>query len=293
MIKIQVPATSANLGSGFDTLGIALSVYNTFYFEEIESGLEIIGSLDNEKNTDNLVYQSMQQTFKKCNYKPKGIRITIESSIPISRGLGSSSACIVGGIMGANSLMESLLSKQEMVDVATEIEGHPDNVAPALLGGCVCVLQDNNQLYYNSISVADDLRFVALIPDLTLSTKASREVLPQTLSFNDAISSISRVALLVSALSNKNYALLKPALKDTIHQPYRSSLIKDFDLIINQAYQYNALGAYLSGAGSTIMAITSKDNRQFKKSMAHYLKDSAYSWRVVDLSVDQSGAKQL
>lgn len=293
MINIRVPATTANIGPGFDSLGIALNLHNNFLFEEISEGLEIIGALDDEEDKDNLVYISMLKTFDFIGYKPKGIRINIQTNIPVSRGLGSSGTCILGGVMGANEMAGSPLSIDDIFKLAVEIEGHPDNIAPALFGGFISSLMQDDSVYYNKIDIAKGLKFVAIIPDFTLSTKRSREVLPESIFHKAAVENVSRVSLLISALSNGRFDLLKPALKDNLHQPYRGKLIEGFDKVLNKAYEFEALGAYLSGAGPTVMAITNEDDNVFKKEMKIYLKSIDYNWEVIDLKIDSEGAKVI
>lgn len=293
MINIRVPATSANLGPGFDSLGIALNLYNKFSFQETSEGLEIIGSLGDEEDRDNLVYTSMLKTFDFIGYKAKGIRIHIEANIPVSRGLGSSASCILGGVMGANQIAGSPLSIDEIFKLATEIEGHPDNIAPGLFGGFISSLMEGESIYYNKIDIVQGLKFIAIIPDFTLSTKKAREVLPERILYKSAVENVSRVSLLISALSNGRFELLKPALKDNLHQPYRGKLIQGFDEVLNKIYELKGLGGYLSGAGPTIMAITTEDDNSLKKEMKAYLKSMDYNWKVIDLKVDLEGAKVI
>ncbi len=293
MINIRVPATSANLGPGFDSLGIALNLYNKFSFEETSEGLEIIGALNSEEDKDNLVYTSMLKTFEYISYKPKGIKISIEANIPVSKGLGSSSTCILGGIMGANKIAGCPLSIDSIFNLATEIEGHPDNIAPALFGGFVSSLMEDESIYYNKIDIAKGLKFVAIIPNFRVSTKRAREVLPQSIPYKAAVENVSRVSLLISALSNGRFDLLKPGLKDNLHQPYRSKLIKGFDEVINKIYELKASGAYLSGAGPTIMAIISESDSSFKKEMESYLESIDYNWQVKVLEIDLDGARVI
>lgn len=293
MINIIVPATSANLGPGFDTLGLALNLYNRFSFEEISDGLEINGCLDININKENLVYISMLKTFDILGYKPKGIRINIEADIPISRGLGSSASCILGGVMGANELAGAILSKEEILKLATEIEGHPDNIAPALFGGLVVSLMEKDKIYHNKINIANGIKFIAIIPDFTLSTTIAREVLPSTVIYKEAVDNISRVSLLLSALSNGRFDLLKPSLKDKLHQPYRGKLIFRFNEVLDQSYDLGALGVYLSGAGPTIMAIISEDDRSFTNEIKGYLNSINYNWSVIELKIDVSGARVI
>ncbi len=293
MIKVRVPATSANLGPGFDSLGLALNLYNNFHFEEIPSGIEIIGALDSESHRANLVYTSMLKTFDHLGYKFKGIRIKIETNIPVSRGLGSSASCILGGVMGANKIAGSPLSIEQIFNLATHIEGHPDNIAPALFGGLIASIMEDEDIYYNKISVADGLKFIALVPDFTLSTKDARAVLPRDISYKEAVENVSRVSLLISALSNGRFDLLKHSLKDNLHQPYRGKLIEGFDKVLNEVYQLNALGGYLSGAGPTIMALVDEEDKDFKKAMLNFLKSKEYNWQVMELKIESQGAKVL
>lgn len=293
MINIRVPATSANLGPGFDSLGIALDLYNKFSFEETSEGLEIIGALDTEEDRDNLVYTSMLKAFDTIGYKPKGLKINIDTDIPVSRGLGSSACCIIAGIIGANEIAGSPLSQDDIFKLATEIEGHPDNIAPALFGGFITSIMEEENIYYNKIDIAKGLKFVAIIPDFPLSTKMAREVLPKEVSYKDAVGNVSRVSLLISALSNGRFDLLRYALKDNLHQPYRGKLIKGFDEVLEKIYEFKALGGYLSGAGPTIMAIINKDDKNFKKEMESYFKSINYDWKVVELNLDLDGAKVI
>lgn len=289
MIKVKVPATSANLGPGFDALGLALNLYNTFSFEEISNGLEINGCDPLYANEENLVYTSMMKTFDKIGYKPRGIRIDMSTDIPISRGLGSSAACILGGVIGANELAKASLSKDEILDIATEIEGHPDNIAPALFGGLVVSVMEDNNIYYNKMNIANGIKFVALIPDFTLSTTKAREVLPSTINYKDGVYNVGRVSLLLSVLSNGRFELLKAALDDKLHQPYRKRLIPRFDKILNKCYELGCLGAYLSGAGPTLMTIIKDNDKSFTTKIKDYLNSINYSWDVKELHLDLSG----
>lgn len=291
MIKIKIPATSANIGPGFDTLGLALNLYNTFEFYEIEEGLEIIGYDDSHNNESNLIYTSMLKVFEKVNYSPKGIKIIVDGDIPISRGLGSSAACILGGVMGANELAGAPLSKDEVFKIATEIEGHPDNIAPALFGGLVVSVTDDNEIYHNRIDVVPRLKFVALIPDFTLSTKSAREVLPTNILYKDAVYNVGRVSLLISAFNNGRFDLLKVALKDRLHQPYRGRLISGFDEIIKKCYELNCLGAYLSGAGPTIMTVINKEDNDLIIHMRDYFNKNNINWDIKELDLDLRGAR--
>ncbi|AVP53876.1 homoserine kinase [Clostridium tetani] len=290
MLEIKVPGTSANFGPGFDSLGVALSIYNKFYVEEIESGIYIEGCEEKYRNDKNLFYVSMKKVFDKFGYKLKGLRIKIEGDIPESRGLGSSASCIVGGVMAANDFIGNKLSKEEMLEISTEIEGHPDNVAPAIFGGMTAVVKDKDRIYHDKIDIDKNINFHALIPNFILSTKKSREVLPKTVDYKDAVFNVGRVALMISSLISGKYENLEVAFEDKLHQPYRKELIENYDDVIVKCKKNGALGVFLSGAGPTIMAITDKNNEDFLKNMNEELSILNHKWNIKKLVVDHKGA---
>lgn len=292
MIEVKVPATSANLGPGFDTLGLALNLYNSFIFKEIPQGLEISGCEKSYADENNLVYIAMQKTFERLGYVPGGIKIKLKCQIPISRGLGSSASCILGGVIGANELAGDILTIDEILEIATEIEGHPDNIAPALFGGLVVSVVENGNIYYNKVNISPGIKFVALIPDFTLSTKESRDVLPTSVSYQDAVDNVGKVSLLLSTLSNGNFHLLKLALQDNLHQPYRGKLIPKYDHIIHKSNGLGCLGIYLSGAGPTIMAIVDENNNSFSSDIKNYLNSIDLNWDVLELELNLSGTEK-
>lgn len=291
MIKVVVPATSANMGPGFDSLGVALNIYNTFIFEKSNESIEIIGCEPQFSNDNNLVYKSFMETLHIIGspLQNPGIKITIDSKIPISRGLGSSSTCIVAGVVAANRLSGNPLTQEEVLKIATEIEGHPDNVAPALFGGVAVSVLEDGKVYYNEVNVSRGLKFIALIPDFTLSTKEARAVLPETVSLKDAVFNVSRAALLLSALSNGNFELLKVGLNDKLHQQYRGELIPDFHFIFNKCEELGSLGTYLSGAGPTIMTLIQDNNPVFVEKIQESLKSLSNKWTIKELSIDKKG----
>ncbi len=290
MIEIRVPATSANMGPGFDCLGIALNLYNHFIIEEIEEGLIIEGCDKEFANDNNLIYTSMQKCFERVGYKYKGIKIKIEHDIPVSRGLGSSAACILGGIIGANEIAGGVLNRDEILELATEIEGHPDNVAPALLGGMIVSLQEDNKVYHSRIEIAKGLKFCALIPDFKLSTEESRAILPKKIPYKDGVFNVGRVSLMISGLINGQFDLIHLACKDRLHQKYRGSLIEDYDAITKYCESVNSLGVFLSGAGPTIMVILKEGNDSFHNDIVRYLSKLKRNWMVKELNIDFDGA---
>ena len=290
MIKVRVPATSANLGPGFDALGVAFDLYNTYTFEKIPSGLEITGCDEEYCNENNLVYIAFKKALEYMNESfDFGIRIHIQSDIPVSRGLGSSAVCIVGGIAGASELMGGILSHDEIIEIATEIEGHPDNVAPAVLGGVVISIMEDDKVFHNKIDVKGEPKFMALIPDFPLSTEKARAVLPASYSREDAIFNISRTSLLISALSNGRLDLIKHAIRDRIHQPYRGDLIPGYYEIMEKCQDLGSLGTYLSGAGPTIMTLHEGKDPEFKKNLEEFLSTLKDKWTIVELNMDNVG----
>lgn len=292
MIKISIPATTANLGAGFDSIGMAVNIHN--HIEVSESDIIDISSKDKIKiltTKDNLIYSTMDRLYDICGKKLTGIKIVQENNIPMTRGLGSSSACIVGGLLAGNYLLGNIFSDDEILNIATKIEGHPDNVAPALMGGLVISAIDNDKVYYTKDYIKSNLQMVAIIPDFKLSTKQAREVLPKNISYNDAIFNISRASLFSSSLVKEKYENIKVAVDDRLHQPYRLGLIKNSNDIFNKCYDFNAHGVYISGAGPTIMAIVDGNDIEFIDKIKDYLaKKLLDGFEVKKLAIDNKGA---
>ena len=296
MIKVRVPATSANLGPGFDSLGLALNIYNEYEFELKESkGLFFEGFEEEFQNEDNIIFMAIKKVFDKYDFKFNGIRIKIiKQDIPISRGLGSSSSCIVAGLIGAFALMNMEINRDEILSLAVDIEGHPDNVCPAIFGGLVStIMVDNKKPLYNCVEVKDGIKFIALIPRFKLSTEKARAILPKEVLFGDCIYNVGRAALLISCFSNGNYALLKEATKDRIHERFRSKLIDNFDKVYNKSLELGALSCFLSGAGPTLMAIVDNKDISFVGNFTNFMKEQNINWDIKELKIDKHGAKIL
>ena len=265
MIKVSVPATSANVGAGFDSLGLAVSMHNTFTFEECSEGLKIV-SVDGTlipRGPSNLVYRSAKAVFDQLDIPMPGLKITQANAIPMARGLGSSSSCIVAGILGANAMIGNKLTARQMLTMATSIEGHPDNVAPAMLGGFVTSVYDEGQVYSVKKDIHQNLAFAAFIPNFKLLTEKARAALPQNVSHKDAVYNLSRAALATAAFCGGNYELLGVATKDALHQKYRLPLIPGGDEVFEMAKDLGAYAVYISGAGPTIMAVVNKEDEDF------------------------------
>ena len=293
MVKVTVPATSANVGAGFDSLGLAVSLYNTVRFEKSDR-LEILsadGSLI-PKGPSNLVYRAVKTVFDQVDKPLPGLRITQTNAIPMARGLGSSSACIVAGILGANAMLGGPLTPRQMLTLATAIEGHPDNVAPAMLGGFVASAYDEGQVYSVKKNISADLAFAAFIPNFKLLTEKARAALPGQVAHKDAVYNLSRAALATAAFCDGEYELLRVATKDALHQQYRLPLVPGGDELFELAAELGAYAVYLSGAGPTIMAVVHRENEDFfaKAEEAMAAEERLLAFSLRRLLADNTGA---
>lgn len=266
MVSYKVPATSANIGPGFDCLGMAVNIYNTISFEETDKGLEIEvigdGSDTVPLDENNMAYETAKYFFDKVGYKFKGLKIKIHNYIPIARGLGSSSSIVIGALLCANDIAGTNMSKDEILNIANEIEGHPDNVTPALVGSITASVILGDTVEYKKIIPPDMLDTIVLIPEYEMSTNEARKILPKTYDRQDCIYNISRASLLIMAMITSDYELLSKVVDDKIHQPYRKSLIKEYDFFENIMKSNGALATFISGSGSTLMAFCHKTMSQ-------------------------------
>ena len=290
MVKITVPATSANMGSGFDSIGIALTMHNIFYMEEID-GIEIVTD-DPEipKDETNLVYKCAKQVYDICGKELRGLKIISECNIPQARGLGSSSACIVAGILGANALLGNPLSTENIIDLAGGIEGHPDNSTPAILGGFCVAMLEYGKVSHVRVPIYGKLDFIAFIPNFELKTEKARKALPKMVTHKDAVFNLSRAALLAGSLVTGDLHNIGVAVGDCLHQPYRYELIKNGIEISNVASGLGALGTYISGAGPTIIAIVDSNDKTYLSRATMYLSEKYPDWTPFHLKCDEVGA---
>lgn len=289
--QVKVPATSANIGAGFDVMGMALSVYNVFEVEEIKENSEIIfeGFELEYSNRDNIFYKSMILLLDKYKYKYNGFKITLkENNIPIARGLGSSSSCIVGGLIAANKIMKNKITKEELVKIATDIEGHPDNVSPAILGGLVVTVVEDDKLYYNKVDISEDIVFSCYIPNFKVSTEEARKILPKKIKLSDGIYNVGHSMLTLLAFINEDYDLLKISCRDKFHQNYRGSLIEGYENILCKFDNYGAMGTFISGSGPTIIGIFKSEYMGNTIKMEKDLKNEV---KLINLIVDNKGAQ--
>ena len=294
-IKVSVPATSANIGSGFDALGLAVTLYNTVTFEESE--VLDISSADGTRiprGESNLVYRSAKGLFEKVGKQIPPLKITQTNPIPMARGLGSSSACIAAGILGANALLGGPLEEKDILTFATKLEGHPDNVAPALLGGFVVSAYDEGHVYSLKKTIAPGITFAAFIPDFKLLTEKARAALPKMVSHADAVYNLSRAALLATAFCEERYDFLPVTAKDSLHQQYRLPLIEGGEAVFALADGLGALATFISGAGPTILSVvrTAEANVFFERAQAALESDEELAHFTLHRFVaDNEGAK--
>lgn len=286
-ISVRVPATTANLGVGFDTLGCALKLYNTLSFT-LSDHLSFTGCAEKYQTSDNLAYQGFKAVYGHMGRPAPGVAIHIDAGIPVCRGLGSSAAMIAAGAIAADRLAGFGLSTSQLLSIVTPIEGHPDNLAPALFGGLTASMAVAGQVYTVSYPVHPQLRFVLMSPDFPLSTHAARSVLPKTIPFQDAVGQLSRLALLPKALELGDEALIAHCLDDRLHQPYRFPLIDESAQLRALAHGLGCDAFCISGAGPTLLCITRDE------SLAGQLWEAAGSlhhhWQIAELAIDHTGA---
>lgn len=292
MIYVRVPASSANMGAGFDSLGIALGLYNTLKISEIESGIVVYNNSKEYIPTGerNMVYRAICRVFDRVGYKKRGISIVQNSDIPVTRGLGSSSACIIGGMLAANVISGRKLSYPEILDLASEMEGHPDNVTPALFGGFCVAANENGRTVYSTNKLSPRLKAAVMVPDFFVSTRAARTTLPENVPLKSSSYNISRAALLTSLLLNEKYDDLKYAVEDRLHQDVRKENIPDFDAIMEKSYEAGSKATYLSGSGPTMVSLLSGGYAEFEKTMSDFLSGLNAKWKVRVYPVDNVGA---
>ena len=275
-VTVKVPATTANFGSGFDCLGMALPIYNVITIEETVlpgTGIEIniISETEDDdefaiehipKDENNIIYKAVEMLYNSIGQTPSELKINIRSQIPIAKGLGSSASIIVGGLFAANELLNKPADEAALLSIATEVEGHPDNVTPAIIGGMVLTsFEDDGSIVYRNLPWPEEWSLTVCIPDYELATDISRSVLPEKVSMKDATFNSRRTAMLVEALYTKDAELMKLALQDRLHQPYRMKLVPGLDDIIqNLKHEENVIGCVLSGAGPSILVVSQKNN---------------------------------
>lgn len=298
-VTISVPATTANIGPGFDCLGAALTLYNQFQFtRQADSDTELTITVDGAEaqrvscDKTNLLYQAFAHLYQHIGQPVPQITIDIKLGVPLARGLGSSATAIIGGLMGANEFANQPLSTSGIMELGIAIEGHPDNVVPALLGNCQLSIGEPENWEICQIPWHTDIVPIVAIPDFELSTEEAREVLPTTLTRADTIFNIAHFGLLLRALETGNKTWLSRAMVDKVHQPYRQGLIEGYEFVKELAMDAGAYGMVISGAGPTLLALTGPENVQaVEKAMKTAWNQRGITAEVRSLHIDTHGAK--
>lgn len=293
---VTVPATSGNVGPGFDVAGLALTLRNELEVELRGERLsvEIVGEGADSlpRNRSNIVIRAMQRVFDEVGAALPPATLRCHNRIPLSRGLGSSAAARVAGLVAANQLLPSRkrLKPDRLLALATELEGHPDNVAPALLGGVVLSSVDDEGHVVTAKLVPRELQLVLLVPAVELATSKARAVLPKQVPMRDAVFNVGKTALFVAAMSSGREDLLRAALHDRLHQPYRAQLMPWLPGCIEAAVNAGALGAVLSGAGTAILALTRRNTKAIGAALLTELRKHGVAGSVKHLRVSETGA---
>lgn len=283
MIRILVPATSANVGVGFDSLGLAVEWTAQFDFEKSDR-LIIKGCPEEYCSEDNLVVSSFKKACEILGKEFPPFKLTIHSDIPFARGLGSSSTCVVAGVAGCNAWFNAGLSKEKILEICTQIEGHPDNVAPAIYGQAVCCIEENG-VKMMPVSLSD-WNFITIIPSYEVSTAKARKLLPQSLPFKSAVGQVAHALVFLQALSLGDEKMAYYACKDVLHEPYRKTLIEEYESFKKICAEYEIPG-WISGSGSTLMAGVIEEKKAFKAAEA--FKKELSDCKVLILKTNKQG----
>ena len=296
MLVARVPATSANLGPGFDCFGLALSLFNDVeLIPDGPFGVEVIGEGADvlPKDRANLVARTVHRYFEIIGRPAPPFRLRLTNRIPMTGGLGSSSTALVGGLLVANHCAGDVVSKDDLLRIAFELEGHPDNVAPAVLGGLVLSVVDQGRLTTVSVPVPGRLRAVAFLPRFSTSTRDARRLLPNRVSHADAVYNLGRAALLVAAMTAGRLDLLRVATQDRLHQPYRQVLFPAMPRFFELALEAGALGAWLSGSGSALLALTDGQEAAVVEAFENAGRANGVAGRAIVVDLEPRGAYLL
>jgi len=296
-MQIIVPASTSNLGAGFDTFGLALTLYNTFEIEESDAfEVEVYGEGADKLPSDvnNLFLRTYIRACQELGVEDRPIKVVQKNNIPLGRGLGSSATAIVGGIAAAIGLNKLKLSPEEIVELAMLFESHPDNVVPAVVGGfTVSAVDEKNprKVYFEKLPFPEELKVLVLIPDYEILTEEARRVLPPMVSLADAVFNVQRAALMVAALVNRDFEKLREAAEDKLHQPYRSALLKGFEAFKEEAYRLGADAVFVSGSGSTIAVFTRRNEEEIGTFGINLYKKMGIPARFKVLKADAEGVR--
>ncbi len=292
-MRLKVPATTTNFGAGFDTFGLALSLYNVFEFQESDAfGVELRGYTRNiPTDESNLLIRVYKRACEIHGRRAVPFRLLQENRVPPARGLGSSATAIVGGIEAFCRIHSLPLGIREKLRIAYEFESHPDNLLPAFVGGFVVCATDEDT-FYNRVEFPEDLELVFAVPDFELSTQKARKVLKDNVSLRDAVFNIQRASLFLSALTTKSYQLLKTAVQDRLHQPYRAKLVPGLEEAIEEGYSAGAYAVFLSGAGPSVCALVQEGKgTETGRAMIEAMREKGINAQLLRLKGSPHGAR--
>lgn len=292
--RLRLPGSSSNLGPGYDVLGLALTICNrltvrTLPGSSVRIAVRGMGKGVLPEDETNLFYRSAVAASERAGKPLPGLEVEMTNTIPLARGLGSSSTAIVAGIVAANTLLDNPFSRDQMLDLAADLEGHPDNVAPCLLGGLVVSAFSDRHVTYIRAIPPPGLQAVVAVPDFELETKAARAALPANVPHADAVFNVGRACLITAALLTGNFEALRTAMVDRLHQPYRAALIPGFYRVLGAAENAGALGAALSGAGPAIMALVTDAADAVKEAMVDAWKAEGIRAEASVYQIDPDG----
>ncbi|MDR7417760.1 MAG: homoserine kinase [Armatimonadota bacterium] len=292
-VRVSVPASVANLGAGFDCLAAAIGLRAEIALAASTSPVIAVSGVAVPQDTSNLIYRSASAVAERTGYTG-AFELRAHFPIPLRGGLGSSAAAIVGGVVAAARLLGAAMDQDDLLDLAVRLEGHPDNVAAALLGGVVVVAQNGAGVRWSRLMPALPLAVVLAVPDLEIETAAARRALPESVTLPDAVFNLGQVALLVTALSQGRSDLLRDSLRDRLHQPYRAPLVPGFEAVVDAAAGAGAYGAVLSGSGPSVAALSPPEpaaavGEAMRAAFAH----AGVTSRIIVTEIDPHGALEL
>jgi homoserine kinase len=283
-VTLRVPASTSNLGSGFDTLGLALNLYNKVTVTKFSTS-----SSSSAPKQPPIIAEAARAFFRRATTSPFRFEVSITGNIPMARGLGASGALRTAIVAGLNQLSSAKLPTQTLLEIITDLEGHPDNASPALLGGCTVSGRVGKEVRCLRFAVSPKLKIITLIPNFRVETEEARRLIPQTFSKADTAHSLNRAALITAAFAAKNYEALRGLFDDRLHQPHRLPLVPQLNSVIRAGEKAGAIGGFLSGSGSAIICLTLENPQAVAKAMNRHLPGS----EVLILQSDNRGLQVL